>query len=333
MNETMKSYVAEFSQHLATAITIGNAISFEPKVGVSHFSNIIITGLGGSGIGGKIISQLISKTCPLPIYVNNDYLLPAFVGEKTLVIACSYSGNTEETLASVDQALAAGAEVYCITSGGKLADLAKERGLGLTLIPAGIPPRAAFGLGFPQLFYALNKYGVISNDFEAVLQKAIDLFNAGEEEIKQDAYSLAEKLYGKTPVLYAEAGFEGVAIRIRQQLNENSKVLCWHHVLPEMNHNEIVGWAGGSEDVAVVLIKNESDYYRTKERFEFTKAVCSKYTSTIIELNSQGDSDLLRALYLIHITDWASCYLADMNNVDAVEIDVIISLKSRLAQF
>lgn len=331
MNETMKSYVADFAQHLSQALTIGKASTFVPAK--KDIQNIIITGLGGSGIGGKIISQLVSAKCSVPMYVNNDYKLPAFVGPKTLVIASSYSGNTEETLISVEQALAAGAEVFCISSGGRLSEIAKEKGLGLLQLPGGFPPRAAFGLSFPQLYFALSTYGFVDRSFEKIFEQAIQLFNSSEEEIKQDAYKLAEQLHGKTPVIYSEAGFEGVAIRFRQQLNENSKVLCWHHILPEMNHNELVGWAGGTEDVAAILIQNESDYYRTKERFVFSKNVFNNYTSTIIDLNSQGDSDLLRSLYLIHLTDWTSCYLADMRNVDAIEIDVINKLKSRLAEF
>ncbi len=331
MNEAMKSHVAAFTSHLETALTIGRANTFVPTR--KDFQNIIITGLGGSGIGGKIISQLIADSCTVPVYVNNDYKLPVFVNAKSLVIACSYSGNTEETLYSVEQALTAGAEVFCVSSGGKLIDLANEKSLGFIQVPAGYPPRAAFGLSFPQLFFALNKYGFVTDEFQIVLENTITMLNSGEEEIKHEAYNLAEKLVGKTPVLYAEANFEGVAIRIRQQLNENSKVLCWHHILPEMNHNELVGWAGGSEDVAVILIQNESDFYRTKERFAFSKNVFKNYTSTIIDLFSQGDSNLMRTLYLVHLTDWTSCYLADLKGVDAVEIAVINALKSRLAEF
>ena len=331
MNEVMKSHVAAFTSHLEEALKIGASGNFVPSR--TDFNHIIITGLGGSGIGGKIVSQLVADELSVPIYLNNDYKLPAFVGPKSLVIASSYSGNTEETLYSVEQAIAAGAEVFCISSGGKLIDIAKEKSLGYLQVPAGYPPRAAFGLSFPQLYFALHKYGFITDDFVSIINKTIAMLNSGEEEIKHEAYSLAEKIHGKAAVIYAEAKFEGVAIRFRQQLNENSKVLCWHHVLPEMNHNELVGWAGGTDNVAAILIQNESDFYRTKERFSYSKNVFGKYTSNIIDLHSQGDSNLMRSLYLIHLTDWASCYLADLRGVDAVEIEVIISLKSRLAEF
>ncbi|HEX4886604.1 MAG TPA: bifunctional phosphoglucose/phosphomannose isomerase [Luteibaculaceae bacterium] len=331
MNETMKSYVAAFAQHLAEAIKIGQhtQVANPPS-----FSNVIITGLGGSGIGGKIVSQLVAPSCPVPIYVNNDYTLPAFVGPSTLVIASSYSGNTEETLISVNQALKAGAFVYCITSGGKLAELANSQSLGLTLIPSGYPPRAAFGYGFPQLLYVLAAFQLIDSSFEHSLKEAIGMLEKQENQIQAEALQIAKSLYQKERVvIYAEADFEGVCIRFRQQLNENSKILCWHHILPEMNHNELVGWAGGNENTAVVLIQNDSDYYRTTERFVFSKAVFEKYTSSITALRSQGTDDLVRSLYIIHLTDWVSCYLADLRGVDAIEIDVINQLKSRLAEF
>ncbi len=327
----MKGHVAAFTSHLEEAIKIGSSCGFTPAR--TDFQNIIITGLGGSGIGGKIVSQLVADEVTVPVYLNNDYKLPAFVGPNSLVIASSYSGNTEETLYSVEQALEAGAEVFCISSGGKLIDLAKEKGLGYLQVPTGYPPRAAFGLSFPQLYFALNKYGFVSDEFVSTLTKSIAMLNAGEEELKHEAYTLAEKIHGKSVVIYAEAKFEGVAIRFRQQLNENSKVLCWHHVLPEMNHNELVGWAGGTDQVAAILIQNDSDFYRTKERFSYSKNVFGKYTPHIIDLHSQGDSNLMRSLYLIHLTDWTSCYLADLRGVDAIEIEVIISLKSRLAEF
>ncbi len=327
----MNQYVASFTTHLQDALSIGRSNSFTPQH--TSFQNIIITGLGGSGIGGKIVAQLIGDSCKVPVYVNNDYVLPAFVSENTLVIASSYSGNTEETLISVEQALKAGATVYCVSSGGKLIDLAKEKGLGHTIIPGGFPPRAAFGYSFPQLFFVLEKFGFINNSFDNSIERTIALLNAAEEDIKNEALKIAEQIHGKTPVIYSEAKFEGVAVRFRQQINENSKVLCWHHVLPEMNHNELVGWAGANEQFAVLMLNNESDFYRTKERFKFSKNIFSQYTSTIIDIHSQGDNDLMRSLYLIHLTDWISCYLADLRGVDSIEVNVIVSLKSKLAQF
>ena len=143
---------------------------------------------------------------------------------------------------------------------------------------------------------------------------------------------MAEKLYGKTPIIYVANGFEGVAIRFRQQINENSKMLCWHHVVPEMNHNELLGWRTNTDDLAVVYFRNKSDFERNQIRIDINKKVISKFTNNITEIWSKGDSQIENTLYHIHLGDWTSWYLSEMNNVDAIEIDVINFLKTELSK-
>ena len=326
----MKQYVEDFTAHLSKAVTIGNSVNFN-TTGKS-FENILICGLGGSGIGGTIIAQLLAPKLNIPVLVNKDYHIPAFVNEKTLVIASSYSGNTEETLEMLAQAEKKNAEIAVVSSGGKLIEICKEKNYNFIQIPEGFPPRAAFGLSFPQLFYVLHKYGIIDASFEQEIQSSIDLLNQKEEAIKTEAHTLAQKLLNKIPVIYSAAPFEGVSVRFRQQLNENSKMLCWHHALPEMNHNELVGWAGGNDNLAVVFFRNESDYYRTQKRVEINKEIIAKHTPYIFEIYSKGDTDLIRTLYLVHFGDWVSVYLAEMKNIDPVEVNVITYLKGELAK-
>src|SRR5437588_9197889 len=120
---------------------------------------------------------------------------------------------------------------------------------------------------------------------------------------------VADFLYKKIPVIYAVDGYAGVATRFRQQINENSKMLCWHHVFPEMNHNELVGWTEKHEDVAVILLRNNDDYTRIQKRMEICKEIFSKYTSSIHEVWSKGNSHIEKAFYLIHFTDWITWYI------------------------
>jgi glucose/mannose-6-phosphate isomerase len=143
---------------------------------------------------------------------------------------------------------------------------------------------------------------------------------------------LAKKMYKQTPVIYVANGFEGVAVRFRQQLNENAKMLCWHHVVPEMNHNELLGWRTNVDDLAVVYFRNKYDYNRNQIRMDINKKVISKFTSNITEIWSKGDSLIENSLYHISVGDWTSWYLSEMNNVDAIEIDVIDFLKGELAK-
>ena len=136
----------------------------------------------------------------------------------------------------------------------------------------------------------------------------------------------------KIPVIYADANYEGIAVRFRQQINENSKMLCWHHVIPEMNHNELVGWTTKNDDLAVVIFRNDDDYFRTQKRMEVNKTVFEKYTSTIIEIYSKGNSQLEKAMYLLHLGDWVSYLIAEKKGIDVVEVDVITHLKNELAK-
>jgi glucose/mannose-6-phosphate isomerase len=123
-----------------------------------------------------------------------------------------------------------------------------------------------------------------------------------------------------------------VAIRLRQQINENSKMLCWHHVIPEMNHNELLGWRTNTENLSVLYLRNENDYYRNDARIEINQSIVKKYTNTVLEVWSKGNSIIENSIYLINIGDWISWYLSVLNNVDAIEIDVIDFLKEKLSK-
>lgn len=326
----MKELIKGFSDQLRKAIEIGEKAVI--KASTKNIQNVVITGLGGSGIGGKIVAQLVEKELSLPLVTNNNYGLPNFVNEYTLVIVCSYSGNTEETVEAMKLGIEKGAEICCVTTGGLVGELANQHQLNCITIPAGSPPRAALGYSLIQLFYILNEYGIITSNHKNELETATQLIDEKEDEIVTEAKGVASKLEGKTTAIYADALFEGVAIRFRQQINENSKELCWHHVLPEMNHNELVGWAGGSDNTAVVLFRNKTDFNRVQTRMEISKEIFSNYTSTVIEIWSQGDSDIERAIYLIHLGDWISSELADIKSIDAVEVNVIDHLKGELAK-
>lgn len=326
----MNQLVEEFPNQLKRALEIGQTA----KIGKNKFPirNVLITGLGGSGIGGTIISNILKDDLQVPVLINKEYQIPAYVNENTLVIVSSYSGNTEETMSAMLQAFKKNAQIVCITSGGLIKEYADTNDIDYVLIDGGSPPRAAFGQSFMQIFFILHYLGLLENKFIEYTQSAINLLEQEEESIKLIAKSYADRLSGKIPVIYADAKFEGVAIRFRQQINENAKMLCWHHVVPEMNHNELVGWRDKNDNIVVVFLRNQFDFERNQERMEFVKEVVTNYVSDVIEIESKGNTDIERALYLIHLTDWVSCFLADLKGVDAIEIDVINKLKSKLAE-
>lgn len=326
----MKARVQNFTNQLKEAKSIAEkAVISESK----NIHNILITGLGGSGIGGTIISELIADTCKVPITINKDYFLPEFVNENTLVIVSSYSGNTEETLSAMQIAISKKAQIVCITSGGKVLALAKQHQFDFIEIPGGMPPRSCIGYALVEMIKILVAKGFANDSLFADLDKSIALLDAENNSIKTEAQKIAEKLYTKFPVLYSLGSCEGTVVRFRQQINENSKMLCVHHTFPEMNHNELVGWTVKNDALAVVTFHTSFDYDRTKKRYEVCRPIFEKYASTVIDIKAKGVSKLEQFFYLINIGDWISCYMADLRGIDPVEVNVIDHLKSELAKF
>ncbi len=326
----MKTLVANFSKQLTEAISIGE----KAKLTFSEhpISNVLICGLGGSGIGGSIVSELVVRNANVPINVTKGYFIPAYVGKNTLVIISSYSGNTEETINCMELAISKGAKIVGITSGGKVLEICKQNNFDCIVVPGGMPPRSCVGYSITQLFFILGHNKVITNDYKTELKAAIDLIDTNEVSIISEAKIIADKLMGKVPVIYATTYNEGIVIRFRQQLNENAKVLCWHHIIPEMNHNELVGWTQKNDDLNVLIFLDKDEYSRNLARVDINKDVIKKYTNNITEIYSKGNSTIEKAIYFIHLGDWISVLLAELRGVDAIEVNVINHLKSKLSE-
>ena len=325
----MKTLVEGFSAQLQEALDIANKAILTKK---NNIQNIIVTGLGGSGIGGTILSELIQDECSIPVLVNKDYFLPAYVNSNTLVIISSYSGNTEETVSAMKQAITKKAQVVCITSGGKIKELADQNNFDTIIIPGGKPPRSCIGYSLVQLLKVIEFNEFVKTNLLAQVETSITLLIKENTSIKNEAMTIAKLLVDKLTVIYSLGTCEGVAVRFRQQINENSKMLCWHHTLPEMNHNELVGWTTKNENLAVVTFKTSFDYERTSKRYEICKELFSKYSSSVTDITAKGNSKLEQYLYLINIGDWISCFIADIRNIDPIEVNVITNLKNELAK-
>jgi len=327
----MKDLIAGFGKQLRHALEIGANACL--KSNQKDIRNVMITGLGGSGIGGTIVSELVADECIVPIRTNKGYHLPEYINENSLVICSSFSGNTEETLEAFSKAKAKGAEIACVTSGGKLLELAIENDLNYIQLPTAESPRTMMGYSITQLLHFLNHYGLIGDSFKADLNNAASLIDNLQEKIQADAERIADHLEGKMPVVYACDGYEGMAVRFRQQFNENAKMLGWHHIVPEMNHNELVGWRNTNENLAVIFFRNDTDYERNQKRLEINKEVISKYTSSVMEFWSKGESMIEKTFYFVNVGDHVSYILSKRNGVSAKEIDVIDNLKGALAEF
>ena len=325
----MRKHIEGFIQQLEDAFSIGEKSAF--SIPDKKLNNVLILGVGGSGIGGTVVAKTALLGAGIPVMTCNDYHIPEYVDENTLVIACSYSGNTEETLTALKKCQNKGTEIAAVTSGGELKRICEEHNYNHIIIPGGNPPRTCLGYSLTEQFFILIKYKILPEAAVEELKSAIQLLKENESSIIEEAKTLADNLFGKLPVIYSTDKFEPVSIRFRQQLNENSKELCWHQKFPEMNHNEIVGWASGNSNLSVVMFRNHDDYYRTQERMEFMKKVILDKGSTVTEIQSKGNSFIEKALYLIYLTDWASLFIAEKKEIDPVEIRVIDALKDHLA--
>jgi glucose/mannose-6-phosphate isomerase len=323
----MRELVLNFPNQLKRAFEIAENAQLNPKNGIR---NVLISGLGGSGIGATIINNFSIDSAKKPISINKGYFLPKFVNQNTLVICCSYSGNTEETMYVLHKAFELGAPIVCISSGGKMIDFCKKNGLDYIQIDGGMPPRSCLGYSMVQLAHVLGYYKIIPQKISKEIFKSIALLEKEQPKLDKITKELAEKISDKLPIIYSEENFEGVAVRYRQQINENSKMLCWHHVIPEMNHNEMVGWRDNNDKLAVLFLNNASDYERNQERKLLNEAVMKKYTPYIFNINSKGKNRIEQSFYQIHFADLLSCHLAEIRGFDASEIDVINSLKGAL---
>ncbi len=327
----MNQLIAKFPSQLVEALAIGEAAQINSHT--EEIYKVYVAGLGGSGIGADFVKEFVRADSTVPYNVGKGYTIPKYVDKNTLAICSSYSGNTEETLECFNQMLTTGAKIVVVSSGGKLIEEAKKRGLDYIQVPGGWPsPRACLGYSIIQQMYILHKLDIIDGSFKDQIKSAIDLIKFDQEAIQAAAQKVAERTYDKLPIIYVTDRMEAVAVRLRQQINENAKMLCWHHVIPEMNHNELVGWTENHPDKALIYLRNRDDLKRNQVRIEINQQIISKYSDTIIDIFSKGNSLIEKAIYLVHLGDWISWYLSVKKGADAIEIDVIDYLKSELAK-
>jgi glucose/mannose-6-phosphate isomerase len=329
----MLRIIESFREQCLSARRIGKAVSL-PQAYRRRFSGVVCTGLGGSAIGADIARSYLAGEAKSPIMVNRNYLLPGFVGQDTLVVASSYSGNTEETLSAYYDAKSKGAPVVAITSGGKLRSLAEKAGDLCIVVPGGLPPRCALGYSFFPLLALLSKAGIVSDksrEEDEAIRSLGDAAKAGKE-----AKAIAGRLYNSYPVIYScQDHIDSVALRWRGQMAENAKTLSSHNVIPEMDHNEIVGWehpAKALKCFTAVLLRDDGDHARNALRMDITAGILSGIAKDVIEVRSRGKGLLSRIFSLIYRGDLVSYYLAIMNRADPTPVARIDYLKKELAK-
>lgn len=309
--------------------------------GYRGFKNVLILGMGGSAIGGDLVAALARYESPCPVFVCRDYRIPNWVGSETLVIASSYSGNTEETLAAFHQALEAKARCVAVTTGGKLASTAQEKGIPLWPITYTGQPRSAIGYSLLYLLRILEEAGLVGDKSEE-LEKAVLLMENLRERIKPEvpteenpAKKLALEIHGAIPVVYGPGFLSAVARRWKGQFNENSKNWAFFEELPEAHHNAVVGYPNPAKEkskLVVILLGSSLEHPRHEDRLRITEEVLTMEKVPHHLIRVEGNTFLEQILWSIHFGDFVSYYLALLNKADPSSVDVINYIKRRLSQ-
>jgi len=333
----MVSHILHLPKQCEEAWQKALSLDLPPQFG--EVKRVVITGMGGSAIGGDLIQGMASLES-LPIVVSREYDLPP-VGKETLIIFSSYSGMTEETISSFKQAINSPAKKLVITSGGILKDMAEERGIPVFLIPYQAPPRAALGYTFISLIGILQEMGLLKDKSEEIkeaikgLQRLNQRFSPTVPLTENPAKALAHRVYGHLIIIYGAGFLSGVARRWKTQLNENSKTLAFFDLLPELNHNSVVGYHFPQQiikQLLVIFLTSPSLPKRLQLRYELTAQLLEKAGIIHEIITGEGKSPLSQILSLILWGDFVSYYLALLNRVNPSPTPEIDFLKEWLSQ-
>ncbi len=304
----------------------------------NKIENIVVFGMGGSGIAGDVLIAAAGPVLPVPASVVKSYTTPAYVSTGTLVFAMSFSGATEETVEAVGMAIELGAQVVVVASGGELADMARETNSVLITVPDSIPqPRAALGaMSIPPLA-VLDAIGLFPGGDYWIDQTVSQLQRRRDQLVgrRSIAEEIAERLSGKLALLHSTGSVGKAAVtRWRAQINENAKAMAFYSLYPENCHNELAGWeslgALTRKDLAVVRLRHDNEHPQINRRYEITADFIDPNVAQAIEVRAQGEGELAQFFDLALVGDFVSLHLAGTYGIDPGPIAVLNELKSRL---
>jgi len=309
------------------------------RIDRDRINKICFVGMGGSASGGELIQAYMYNSCPYPAQIVRHYEIPAWVDEQTLVITSSFSGNTEETLTALVAARDNGAQTVAVTSGGELMLKAAKEEFDYIKMPSGMQTRTALGYIFVPLYRIMQYLGVLKDEdiklheTQQFLSEQIELFSNPKDN---EALNLAEELSDTLPIFYSDAiMMHPVSLWWRSQFQENAKTLAYGNTMPEMTHNEIVGWERVvhlTGRLSVVMLKDKDDNPRVQRRMDIVEELIEDQTASLHTVTTRGPNRLARMFSLIQLADWTSFYLAMLSNIDPTPVTKIDLLKSKLAE-
>ncbi|MBI3051140.1 bifunctional phosphoglucose/phosphomannose isomerase [Candidatus Woesearchaeota archaeon] len=324
-SQDMLGVLQEFPEQLVKAAELGLDIKVNPQP-----SNIIVTGMGGSGHPGDMLAAYAQSTgLKIPVFVVRDYEIPGFMSSSSLVFAISYSGNTEETISSLRSAYKRGLRPVVITSGGRLRQMAEEYKLPLVVVPSGIQPRLSLGYMFFPMLNILAHSGIIK-DAHGEMEKAASFLR--HSKVKEQSFKIAERLVGKVPLVYASRRMGIAAYIWKILINECSKTHCFSNVFPEMNHNELNAFGNFTAKYHAIFLRDEDDHERVRLRMDVSKDMIAKSGVETTDIVLKGNSFLTKLFTAIYAGMYVSFYLAIMYRTDPSPVPVVEELKQRLAK-
>jgi len=293
------------------------------------FKNIIICGIGGSALPANILNT-IAKT-KIPIFIQRDYGLSKEANEKSLVICISYSGNTEEALSGLKEALDRNLKIICLSSGGKIEEICKEKNIPFVKIPSGIQPRSATGYIFASLAKVLINSNLIEDISDEIIQASIELKKINKE-IEKQGEDLAKKLSGKIPVIYTSNEFKSIGRIWKIKFNENSKIPAFYNYFPELNHNEMVGFSEieKGNNFYFIIIKDDQTNPRNLERMDLLGEILREKGSNVSFLDIKNGSLTSKVFSILIFGDWTSYYLALEYKIDPTPVKMVEDFKKKL---
>jgi len=301
--------------------------------------NIVIAGMGGSAIGGDLLRDWLLDRLGVPVEVCRDYYLPAYADEETLVLVVSYSGETEEALCALLDAVKRKCMTVAVASGGTLISFAKKLHLPYFVARSGFQPRVAVPYLFFPLAIILEKLGLVSGlekDMQETVHVLKKLAAENSPEVpqkKNPAKKLAWQLRSTIPVMYGFRQYRSVACRFKSELNENSKIPAKYENFPELNHNDVVGWEASerlTKKFTVILIRDPEEPPEIRNRIEATKKLVLHKAAKVLEVQSVGDSQLARMFSIVFLGDLTSVYLAILLGVDPSPVKIITAMKNEM---
>ncbi len=328
----MRGAISSFPNQIEDSFSIIKQVSINKNN--FNIQSILVLGMGGSAIGADLARVLCQNECNVPIIVNRSYNIPNWVNKFTLVIASSYSGNTEETVSAFKKCRNLNCNIIVLSNGGKILQYAIDFGLDNVRIPAGLQPRAALGYSFTLIILLLNKIGFISDNIIRLIKDSIFSLEQMSLEMKNKenkAIDIAKKIHLLCPIIYGSTDLTWVAaLRFRGQLAENAKMLSFHYDFPEQNHNEIEGWTANPEimkKMSIIWLKDNDDHKGVQSRMKISFDLLNDYPYNQIVITQDGLNQVERLLKMIHFIDWISYYSALLNKLDPTPVNRINELK------